>query len=51
MAKRDEDDNREVEAEEMEDAPHPIETLIVQRPLEAVIVSVLIGVVLGRLFL
>ncbi|HEY1838116.1 MAG: hypothetical protein WBQ17_07930 [Rhizomicrobium sp.] len=39
----------EREDEEMEDAPHPIEALIAQRPLEAVIASVLIGVLLGRL--
>jgi hypothetical protein len=40
---------RESEDEDLEDAPHPIEVLIKQRPLEAVIASVLIGVLLGRL--
>jgi ElaB/YqjD/DUF883 family membrane-anchored ribosome-binding protein len=37
--------------EEIEEAAHPIEALIEQRPLEAVIASVLIGIVIGRFFL
>jgi hypothetical protein len=48
---REQDNEREEEIEELEDAQHPLETLIAQRPLEAVIASVLIGVVLSRLFL
>jgi len=51
MAKRAQQSEREVEEEELETAPHPIEVLIEQRPFEAVIASVLIGVLIGRFFL
>lgn len=50
MARRAQQTEREVE-EDLEDAMHPLETLIEQRPLEAVIASVLIGVLIGRFFL
>ena len=43
---REQDNERE---EEIEEALHPLEALIEQRPLEAVIASVLIGIVLGRI--
>lgn len=45
------DDGDDKIEREIEEAQHPLEKLIEQRPLEAVIVSVLIGVVLGRLLL
>ncbi|HEX3674646.1 MAG TPA: hypothetical protein VHU87_10265 [Rhizomicrobium sp.] len=50
MARRPTQEEREIE-EEFEEALHPIEALIEQRPLEAVIASVLIGVLIGRFFL
>lgn len=50
MAKRAAPDEHEIE-EEFADAMHPLEALIEQRPLEAVIASVLIGVLIGRFFL
>jgi hypothetical protein len=51
MARRATQAEPEIEEEELEEALHPIEALIEQRPLEAVIASVLIGVLIGRFFL
>lgn len=50
MARRASQEEAEIE-EKIEEAMHPIEALIEQRPLEAVIASVLIGIVIGRFFL
>jgi ElaB/YqjD/DUF883 family membrane-anchored ribosome-binding protein len=51
MARRAQNSDHDEVEEAIETAPHPLEELIRQRPLEAVIASVLVGVLLGRLFL